>query len=203
MSENVKIIEKFINNNVDNVIFGINVDEETSLFYKYFIKKILSKNGILLKEIDDINDISEKSIDLFQNNNIYYISFKKGNYNVKKKLINFLPYRDVKKYMGNRLINTYKIDEDIKFIIKYYKFENENKLFDYLRSKPYMIETEIEKLILNKKKFNFVSSDNNRENIFFVRKKIFEIKRRGFELKKLYQLIKKETILKKFNFLIY
>ena len=51
MSENAKILEKFLKDKKSNIIFGINIDEQTSIFYQYFIKEILFQNKILLKKL--------------------------------------------------------------------------------------------------------------------------------------------------------
>ena len=89
MSENAKILEKFLKDKKNSIIFGINIDEQTSIFYQYFIKEILIQNKILLKKINDINEINQDSISLFEENNSVYISFKKIKYEGKEKLINF------------------------------------------------------------------------------------------------------------------
>ena len=57
MSENAEIIKKFINDKSNNIIYGINIDEQKSIFYQAFVKTILSLNGKLLKKVDDIKDI--------------------------------------------------------------------------------------------------------------------------------------------------
>ena len=203
MSENAKIIEKFISDKNNSIIFGINIDEKLSIFYQYFIKIILSKNKISLKKFDDLNDINQKSINLFDTDEVLYISFKKIKHEGKEKLINFLPYRDVKKYMNNGLINSYQIDKDIMFILKNNELDNENELFEYLKLNPHLIEKEIEKILINKKRFVFDNSYTAHEDIYSIRMEILKIKKASLNLKKLYDQIKKEAFLKKFNFLVY
>ena len=203
MSENAKIIEKFISDKNNSIIFGINIDEKLSIFYQYFIKIILSQNKISLKKIDDLNDINQKSINLFDTNEVLYISFKKIKHEGKEKLINFLPYRDVKKYINNGLINSYQIDKDIMFILKNNELDNENELFEYLKLNPHLIEKEIEKILINKKRFVFDNSYTTHEDIYSIRMEILKIKKASLNLKKLYDQIKKEAFLKKFNFLVY
>ena len=203
LSENANIVEKFLKDKNNNIIFGINIDEETSIFYQYFIKKILSQNQISLKKVVDINEINEKSINLFEKDNSFYISFKKIKYEGKEKLINFLPYKDVKKYMGSGIINSYEIDKDIKFILKNNNLENEIGLFEYLKLNPHMIETEIEKLLINRKNVVFINREISRDDIFSLRMDIFKAKKSRVDLRKLLDLLKKEVLIKKFNFLTY
>ena len=203
MSENAKILEKFLKDKKNNIIFGINIDEQTSIFYQYFIKEILFQNKILLKKINDLNEINQDSISLFEENNSVYISFKKIKYEGKEKLINFLPYKDVKKYMSSGIINSYEIDKDIKFILQNNNLENEGELFEYLKSNPHMIETEIQKLLINKKDVVFSNGEILRDDIFSLRMEIFKAKKSKIDLRKLLGLLKKEVLIKKFNFLIY
>ena len=203
MSENAKILEKFLKDKKNNIIFGINIDEQSSIFYQYFIKEILFRNKILLKKISDINEINQNSISLFEENNSAYISFKKIKYEGKEKLINFLPYKDVKKYMSSGIINSYEIDKDIKFILRNNNLENEGELFEYLKLNPHMIETEIQKLLINKKDVVFSNGEILRDDIFSLRMEIFKAKKYKIDLRKLLGLLKKEVLIKKFNFLIY
>jgi len=203
LSENAKIIKNFIGGKDENVLYGINIDEHKSIFYQYFIKKILFQNEIQIKKVDDINEINEGSISLFEENNSVYITFKKIKYEGKEKLINFLPYKDVKKYVGSGIINSYEIDKDIKFILKNNNLENESELFEYLKLNPHMIETEIEKFQINKKDVVFSNSEILKDDIFSLRMEIFKAKRTKIDLRKLLGLFKKEVLLKKFNFLTY
>lgn len=203
LSENAKIINNFIGGKDENVLYGINIDEHKSIFYQYFIKKILFQNEIQIKKVDDINEINEGSISLFEENNSVYITFKKIKYEGKEKLINFLPYKDVKKYAGSGIINSYEIDKDIKFILKNNNLENESELFEYLKLNPHMIETEIEKFQINKKDVVFSNSEILKDDIFSLRMEIFKAKRTKIDLRKLLNLFKKEVLLKKFNFLTY
>ncbi len=203
LSENAKIIKNFIGGKDENVLYGINIDEHKSIFYQYFIKKILFQNEIQIKRVDDINEINEGSISLFEENNSVYITFKKIKYEGKEKLINFLPYKDVKKYVGSGIINSYEIDKDIKFILKNNNLENESELFEYLKLNPHMIETEIEKFQINKKDVVFSNSEILKDDIFSLRMEIFKAKRTKIDLRKLLGLFKKEVLLKKFNFLTY
>lgn len=202
LSENAKVVERFLSDN-NNIIFGIYIDQQTSIFYQYFIKKILSKKGISLKKVDYINDINEGLINLFQGNNNLYISFKKLKYTGKEKLINFLPYKDVKKYKNTQLINAYEVGKDIKFLMINDGLENEHELFEYLKLNPHMVESEIEKSLINKKNAFFDNHNMSKDDIQSIRMEIFKSKKSSFDLRKILGLIKKEVILKKFNFLIY
>ena len=203
MSENAEIIKKFLNDKSNNIIYGINIDEQKSIFYQAFVKTILSLNGTLLKKVDDIKEINEGSVNLFESKSTFYISFKKLKYTGKEKLINFLPYKDVKKYINTGLINAYEIDKDIKFLLKINNLDNENDLFDYLKLNPHMTLSEIEKLLINKKEVIFDNHHKSQEDIYTIRKEIFKTKKNGFDLRKILGLLKKEAILKKFNFLTY
>ena len=203
MSENAEIIKKFLNDKNNKIIYGINIDEQKSIFYQAFVKTILSLNGTLLKKVDDIEDINEGSVNLFESKNTFYISFKKLKYTGKEKLINFLPYKDVKKYLNNGLINAYEIDKDLKFLLKINDLDNENELFEYLKLNPHMAQSEIEKLLINKKNVIFDNHHKSQEDIYSIRKEIFKTKNNSFDLKKILNLLKKEAILKRFNFLTY
>jgi len=203
MSENAEIIKKFLNDKSNNIIYGINIDEQKSIFYQAFVKTILSLNGTLLKKVDDIKDINEGSVNLFESKNTFYISFKKLKYTGKEKLINFLPYKDVKKYLNNGLINAYEIDNDIKYLLKINNLDNENELFEYLKLNPHMAQSEIEKLLINKKNVIFDNHQKSQEDIYSIRKEIFKAKNNGFDLRKILDLLKKEAALKRFNFLTY
>ena len=203
MSENAEIIKKFLNDKSNNIIYGINIDEQKSIFYQAFVKTILSLNGTLLKKVDDIKDINEGSVNLFESKNTFYISFKKLKYTGKEKLINFLPYKDVKKYLNNGLINAYEIDKDIKFLLKINNLDNESELFEYLKLIPYMAQSEIEKFLTNKKNVIFDNHHKSQEDIYSIRSEIFKTKNNSFDLKKILDLLKKEAILKRFNFLTY
>ena len=204
MSENAKIIKNFLNDKSNNILYGINIDDQKSLFYQAFVKAILSINGIILKKVDEIIDINEKSVSLFESENtFFYISFKKLKYTGEENLINFLPYKDVKKYLNNGLINAYEIDNDIKYLLKINNLDNENELFEYLKLNPHMAQSEIEKFLTNKKNVIFDNHHKSQEDIYFIRKEIFKTKNNGFDLKKILDLLKKEAILKRFNFLTY
>ncbi len=203
MSENAEIIKKFQNDKSNNIIYGINIDEQKSIFYQAFVKTILSLNGTLLKKVDDIEDINEGSVNLFESKNTFYISFKKLKYTGKEKLINFLPYKDVKKYLNNGLINAYEIDKDLKFLLKINDLDNENELFEYLKLNPHMAQSEIGKLLINKKNVIFDNHHKSQEDIYSIRKEIFEAKNNGFDLRKILDSLKKEAVLKRFNFLTY
>ena len=203
MSENAEIIKKFLNDKSNNIIYGINIDEQKSIFYQAFVKTILSLNGTLLKKVDDIKDINEGSVNLFESKNTFYISFKKLKYTGEENLINFLPYKDVKKYLNNGLINAYEIDNDIKYLLKINNLDNENELFEYLKLNPHMAQSEIEKLLINKKNVIFDNHQKSQEDIYSIRKEIFKAKNNGFDLRKILDLLKKEAALKRFNFLTY
>ena len=203
MSENAEIIKKFLNDKDNNILYGINIDEQKSIFYQTFVKTMLSINGTLLKKVDDIKDINERSVNLFENKTTFYISFKKLKYTGKEKIINFLPYKDVKKYLNNGLINAYEIDKDIKFLLKINNLDNENELFEYLKLNPHVAQSEIEKFFINKKNVIFDNHYKSQEDIYSIRKEIFKTKNNSFDLKKILDLLKKEATLKKFNFLTY
>ena len=203
MSENAKKIKNFLNDKDNNTMYGINIDEQTSIFYEAFIKKIISVNSTFIKKVDHINDIDEKSVNLFEVKDTLYISFKKLEYMGKEKLINFLPYKDAKKYINSGLINSYEIDKDIKFLLKCNSLGDENELFEYLKLNPHMVESEIEKLLINNKEVYFDIHNKSQEDIYSIRIEIFKTKKLGLDLKRMLGLLKKEVTLKKFNFLTY
>ena len=105
--------------------------------------------------------------------------------------------------MSSGIINSYEIDKDIKFILQNNNLENEGELFEYLKLNPHMIETEIQKLLINKKDVVFSNGEILRDDIFSLRMEIFKAKKSKIDLRKLLGLLKKEVLIKKFNFLIY
>ncbi len=203
MSKNAKAIENFINDKNRNIIFGIKIDEKVNIFYKYFINEVLSEYKISLKSIENDDEIIFQSSSLFGNTEVIYLSFKKLKNEGNKKLINFLPYKDIKRYKSVDLINSYEIDNDIMFILKKNGLESENKLFNYLKLNPHMIKFEIEKILVNKKGARFDNFYISHEAIYSIRMEIFKTKKTSLNLKKLFGLHKKEAQYKRFNFLVY
>ena len=203
MSKNARVIENFIDDKNRNIIFGIKIDEKENIFYKYFINEVLSEYKISLRGIENDDEINFQSSSLFEENEFIYLSFKKLKNEGRKKLINFLPYKDVKKYKNVDLINSYEIDNDIMFILKKNSLENEDKLFNYLKLNPHMIEFEIKKILVNKKGASFDNFHISHEGIYSIRMEFFKTKKTSLNLKKLFGLYKKEALYKKFNFLVY
>ena len=75
----------------------------------------------------------------------------------------------------------------------------------YLYSNPFLLKSEIEKILINNnynQKLNKeVEIGNN--DIGSIRSRIFKLKTKNFDVREIYKLTKKEAEIKKFNFLIY
>ena len=104
-------------------------------------------------------------------------------------------------------INTYNHQLDLNYYIKSLNLENSliENLKYYLYSYPFLLKSEIEKILINKnynEKLN-KAVENNNDNIGNIRSSIFKLKKGNFEVKEIYKLTKKEAEIKKFNFLIY
>jgi hypothetical protein len=206
LSQNIKNIKEFCSDDTIKTIFLCNLNEAINIFYIQLFE-IYSNNNFKFQNIDQNNDTKFATSDLFGLENIY-VSSKKIKIPDDKKKIIFLSYADFKKLDKSQMtINTYNHQLDLNYYIKSLNLENSliENLKYYLYSYPFLLKSEIEKILINKnynEKLNkAVEISNN--NIGSIRSSIFKLKKGNFEVKEIYRLTKKEAEIKKFNFLIY
>ncbi len=202
MSQNRNIVEQFLQDNNLNRLLINNINDEVNLFYLFFIKHFV-KNKFDIKIVNSPKELSEENNDLFGKQTLY-ISFRKIHSDINSKLIIYVPYSDIKKNKDYSNINAYNIDADIKYLVDQYDIEEKNKfdLYNKIKLDPYMVISEIEKTLVNKYD-NIKYAKNDKDDIANLRLEIFKLKRDQNNLKDIYDLIKKETAVKKFNFLTY
>ena len=202
LSQNHNIINQFLQGNNFKKLLINNISDEINLFYIFFISHF-AKSKFDIKIVNSSKELSEENNDLF-GKQILYISFKKINADINSKLIIYVPYSDIKKNKDYLNINAYNIDADIKYLIDQYNIKDENKfdLYNKIKLDPHMIISEIEKTLVNK--YDSIKyKKNDKDDIANLRFEIFKLKKDHNNLKDIYDLIKKETAVKKFNFLTY
>lgn len=207
MSNNLKILENFFNNNKNLLIINY-INDEISFFYNYCIKYFAEKNRIIIKHRES-QTISNND-DLFENQNIYVWNNPKNELLEKviesnDKNIVFINYKTFKKIKHQYpAINCYEVDKDVKFFVSKILLINNQLLVNSLLSNPELIYSEISKYMVNPG--YVINHYNNKtyENLTDIRIKMSEIKKmQPIDLIKLFNLIKEEILIKKFNFLIY
>lgn len=203
MNLNAKIIDDFIEKESERVLLVNNISDEINLFYFFFINHFVSKN-YKIKIISTTKEISETSDDLFIKQYLY-ISFKKISFDMVSKAVIFVPYSEIKKNKNFLNINSYNLDNDMKYLINQYKLDENNKenLLNNIKLSPHMVNSELEKALINTNYSNDKFYKEDKNNILNLRLDIFQSKKNINNVKNIYDLIKKEVAMKKFNFLTY
>lgn len=203
MNLNAKIIDDFIKKGSEKVLLVNSINDEINLFYFFFINHFVSKN-YKIKIISTTKEISEKSDDLFIKQYLY-ISFKKISFDIVSKAVIFVPYSEIKKNKNFLKINSYNLDKDVRYLINQYKLDENNKdnLLNNIKLNPHMVNSELEKALINKNYYNDKLNKEDKDNILNLRLNIFQSKKNLSDIKSIYDLIKKEVDMKKFNFLTY
>lgn len=199
-------IKKFFLSSDSTLIIN-ELNEDVSIFYLSVIKFIANDYNIKISDKLD----AESTNDLFTDNiEISIIKTQKQKeidsfmLNKTKKII-FTDYKLFKKYKDELLnVNSYNFLQDIKYFLQSeIKILNEHLLSNCL-SNPAIITQEINKYLINPEKyFERIESSETINNIQQIRKEISLEKKNKINLKNLFDLIKKEILCKKFNFLIY
>jgi len=207
MTNNFKVLESFLCNNQNLLIINY-INDEISSFYNYCIEHFAKKKSILVKYNDEV--ISTNNDDLFGNQHLF-IWFNPKNkllneiINSKNKNIIFLNYTVFKKIKNEyNSINSYQNNNDIRFLLtNILKIDNQ-LLIDSILRNPELIFSETSKYSINP---NYLESPfyyKNYENLTDLRIKMTELKKmQQTDLLSLFNLIKSETLIKKFSFLTY
>ena len=206
MSQNIKNIKNFFSDNSIKTIYLNSINEAINNFYIQLFE-IYSNSNYKFQNIDHNNNTKFVTGDLFGLENIYITSKKIKIPDDKKKII-FLSYTEYKKLDKSQIIiNTYNHQLDLNYYLKSLDLENAllENLKCYLYSNPFLLKSEIEKILINNnynQKLNKeVEIGNN--DIGSIRSRIFKLKTKNFDVREIYKLTKKEAEIKKFNFLIY
>lgn len=204
--KNLELINKFVEGN-SKTLFINTISEEINYFYLHYIEYLTDKFDIQLVQNIDGNNQTE---DLFEQQKITYMfenikskidQLKDDNY---KKII-FTKYSNYKIYINKYdCINTYQYTFDVKYLLEDIFKINNNNLLNYCQNSPYMVFEEINKYKINQVN-HLVNSEANTslDNLADIRKSFYENKSKKNNLQEQYEIIKKEVLLKKFNFLIY
>lgn len=204
--KNLELINKFVEGN-SKTLFINTISEEINYFYLHYIEYLTDKFDIKLVQNIDGNNQTE---DLFEQQKITYMfenikskidQLKDDNY---KKII-FTKYSNYKIYINKYdCINTYQYTFDVKYLLEDIFKINNNNLLNYCQNRPYMVFEEINKYKINQVN-HLVNSEANTslDNLADIRKSFYENKSKKNNLQEQYEIIKKEVLLKKFNFLIY
>ena len=179
MNLNAKIIDDFIEKESERVLLVNNISDEINLFYFFFINHFVSKN-YKIKIISTTKEISETSDDLFIKQYLY-ISFKKISFDMVSKAVIFVPYSEIKKNKNFLNINSYNLDNDMKYLINQYKLDENNKenLLNNIKLSPHMINSELEKALINTNYYNDKFYKEDKNNILNLRLDIFQSKKKS------------------------
>lgn len=206
---NLEIIENFLSLSVNNTLLINQVSEEIYFFYIFVIKEFANKFNIKITYDTKINNF-DISNDLFETKEVIIFNFSSAKIieevasKAFKKII-FTDYKNYKKLVHKyETVNSYNFEKDLKnFLIKYNNI-NDDELFNYCLSYPYLTYSELSKYKLNKSNYPIEPIKANNSNfILQIRKEIFLLKKNKMNIKDLFMELKKEANYKKFNFLTY
>jgi hypothetical protein len=203
----IKKINDLFNSDFKNLLINT-VNDNVSIFYEYLIKFYAKKHNITLENSSDLNN-SDQVIDIFGLNKIHIYSLtnsKKINDLLLKpehKII-LTDYKNFKKFNNNyECMNGYKYESDIDYHLRNDLNIDEIDLILLCQNNPVFLFSETSKYLCNGFEKNKITDHKIKNHILDIRKSIYDIKINNFDIKKLYEKIKKETIYKKLNFLIY
>ena len=204
---NIQKIFQYLENKENFKLLINQVSEEIGLFYLLVIVYYAKKGGMDLKSLKHTSLVQDS--DLFLSEPIYYVYSNSlqevaGLLNNSKKLIIISDYKNFKRFSKNiNAINGYLHRQDIRdFAIKEVPSIEKNFL-TYLEDYPHMAVSEVSKLQINiDNYFIHEKSEDSRLTILDLRKKFFKLKQEG-DVRSLFNLIKKEALIKKFSFLTY
>ena len=204
---NIQKIFQYLENKGNFKLLINQVSEEIGLFYLLVIVYYAKKGGMDLKSLKHTSLVQDS--DLFLSEPIYYVYSNSlqevaGLLNNSKKLIIISDYKNFKRFSKNiNAINGYLHRQDIRdFAIKEVPSIEKNFL-TYLEDYPHMAVSEVSKLQINiDNYFIHEKSEDSRLTILDLRKKFFKLKQEG-DVRSLFNLIKKEALIKKFSFLTY
>lgn len=208
---NIKHLENFFSTSVNQPLFINLQDEKNHFFYLYLIQNYCKKTNYDLKIINSLVEL-DLVTDLFARPKIF-IFLKSTNSEItkilstKEKLIIFTEYKNYKKFHKDYLsMNSYNFKEDLLYLLHHeYKIQN-NDLVNFLLQNPEYTYSEISKSSVHIDGFLKLLQENPDDKIATLRKLIYKTKAEAeakIDIKQLNALIKKESVLKKFNFLTY
>ena len=209
MSNNIKSIEIFFDSQNKKKLILNQYNEGINLFYIQIIEYYAKLKEILIKFQDKIS-IQSPGSDLFEELKIYiYVStntkdLEKLIHN-DEKVILITDYKNYKKYSSKiENINTYNFEKDLVYFFKTVLNIQNETLINYSLQYPHLAFSELSKFLINKSDYNNeINNISPKKDILSIRKEIFQMRKSGFDIKIFYSLIKEETHLKKFNFLVY
>lgn len=205
---NSNILKEFLTNNSSHNLF-INSNSSIDIFYLYLIDHYAKKNNIYIK-LKDRDIENNYSQDLFNNNPVYIYS------NINSKLIDHLINSNEKKiifveYKNFKLfnkkypsLNTYNFKKDLEFFLNQELKITNKLLFEFIYSFPEYSFSEISKFLVHQYKYFTPLQTIENDTIMNLRKSLYNMKRDDkFDLASMFNQIKEEVFIKKFNFLIY
>ena len=204
INQNINLIDSFFQSETSKLLIN-GVDEKISSFYLFILCFFSKKSSIPLS----INQ-HENSGDLFFNKKVKLLinpSTKEisNNLNSSTNIIFLTDYKNFKKFSKDiTSLNGYQYQDDIRYFLEKTLNINNTNLLKNLFENPQYIYSETEKYLANNHYpentiIDFVESDF----IANIRKSHYKEKYNQSDILKLYELIKKEYLYKKFNFLTY
>ena len=204
--DNIGLIDGFINNKAEKKLLINQVNDEIGLFYVNLIENYTREKNIKLvrKETfseDAVNDLfAEEVIDVcFSNNKGTVENFIRSN----NKCIIFSDYKNYKVFSDICLcINGYNYQKDINIYLKRILKVNNSEILDFCLYVPYLTFSELSKYFINESKYvrdKKIKESSN--SILEIRKSIYNQKKNQKDMIKIYTLLKKEALIKKFSFL--
>ncbi len=204
--DNIGLIDGFINNKAEKKLLINQVNDEIGLFYVNLIENYTREKNIKLvrKETfseDAVNDLfAEEVIDVcFSNNKGTVENFIHSN----NKCIIFSDYKNYKVFSDICLcINGYNYQKDINIYLKRILKVNNSEILDFCLYVPYLTFSELSKYFINESKYvrdKKIKESSN--SILEIRKSIYNQKKNQKDMIKIYTLLKKEALIKKFSFL--
>ena len=217
---NIEKIELFLNDKKNSLIILPKVSAEIVVFYQLLIQKIVKRNNMRLKKISDYKDITEiTSPSLFGDKQVYIVD-NADTKNISKdlsiiedktqKFFVFMNYASYKKNLMRSIqINTYDFKKDMLFfledspVLPLWNDNYKSEFLNFSHNAPHLFFSELDRLKINILDLSEYKSDNHDTNtILSIRKDLFKYKNE-FSIKflpKLYDLLKQEVKVKKFNF---
>ena len=209
MSNNIKNIEIFFDNQNKKKLILNQYNEGIDLFYIQIIEYYAKLKKIPITFQNKIS-IQSSGSDLFEELKIYiFVSTNKKDLEKlihnDEKVILITDYKNYKKYSSKiENLNTYNFEKDLRYFFQTILNIQNESLMNYCLQYPHLAFSELSKFLINETNYNNeINNISSKKDILSIRKEIFQMRKSGFDIKKFYSLIKEETHLKKFNFLVY
>ena len=198
-------LNTFFNDPNKNILILCDISETISEFYLAWIEKISKNRGYSIYKKLEKDGINSEG-DLFGEVKIY-INFTNTLNDIqklehsKRKVVFFTNYKNFKILKNKFLyISSYDFQKDMRELLKHINHLDSYYL-KYLFNNPHIFFMELSKIEINNKLDKIIPFKEFEINeIFENRRTIFESKE---DILKIYNLIKKEALIKKLNFLTY